>query len=180
MEEELRRRKEAVKPEVEVTAEERQLKAQIAALNHELHLAALKVGEMQTKNKGLKVKIESCRRDLEVCKYSVQGLTGDIMKAAREATTLNLTNCESSLATIQHKSVLEQVRSKSVAQRAKQSRRIQELLVTIHEGPATPTATFVTAYEEENKGPTRRMYDLVDPIPIQRALGRKWKDVLVI
>lgn len=178
MEEELRRRKEGVKPEVEVTAEERQLKVQIAAMSHELHLAALKVGEMQTKNKGLKAKIESCRKDLEVCKYSVQGLTGDISRAARDATTLNLTNCESSLATIQHRSVVEQVRSKSVAERVKQSRRIQELLVTIHDGPTSPTTTFVTAYEEDNRGPTRRMYDLVDPIPIQRALTRKWKDVL--
>ena len=180
MEEELRRRKEAVKPEVEITAEERQLKVQIAGLSHELHLAALKIGEMQTRNKALKGKIESCRRDLEVCKYSVQGLTSDIARAAREATTLNSTNCESSIVGIHHRTIVEQVRSKSVAERVKQSRRIQELLITIHDGPATPTTTFVTAYEEENKGLTRRMNDLVDPIPIQRALGRKWKDVLPI
>lgn len=180
MEEELKRRKEAAKPDTTVTEENRLLQTQIATLSHELHLAALKVGEIQTRNKTLRGKIEACRRDLEASKHAIQSLTGDIARTARTATVLNVNNCEGSLATIQHKNVLEQVRSKSVAERVKQTRRIQELVITLRDDTSPQTTTFLTAYEEENKRPTRRAFDLVDPIPIQRALGRKWKDVLLI
>lgn len=130
LEEEVKMRKDVIKHAVSSNnPEERRLRAQIAALEHQIHLVAASIAETQTVNSGLKARIDSFRREQHNYRHAIQTLGDDLnaLQLKKEATgneRLKLLKEDE----MQRKQ-LEQIRSKSAQQQYRQKVHIVELEV---------------------------------------------------
>lgn len=178
-EEELKRRKQASLGGT--TGDERRLKQKIAALSHELELVSTSISDTQTYNRSLRDQIEGYR--MEHCNYraAIKGFTEELEELTKTQWGKHTEYVKSSTSTTRLKTSMARLRSKSVNERAKQQARIQELAVIFTQEAVredlNAKSSFFRTLEDNFKSQIKRTVEMVDPIPIQNALLRKWKDV---
>lgn len=175
LEEELRRRKDALPTPDTAEGMERKLKLKVVALRHELHLAATMLAETQTNNRKLRKHIDAYRRDLTSLNTAISSYQSDFDHISHLALSTNTDICAGNASSLRCQTAAAKLRSKSVHDRLRQNRRLAELTAEVRLDQ-TNVSVFVTE-EKEVLTPVRRNIDLVDPIPIQRRLLRKWKEV---
>lgn len=175
LEEELRRRKDATPPPLTAAGEDRRLQLRVVALSHELHLATTALAETQTCNRRLKRHIDTCRQDLGTLNAAISSWKADLEQISYAAVKANANLCSANFSSLRCKTASAQLRSKSLQDRMKQSRRLAELTAEVREDQIH-SPTFLTS-PDDLPSPTRRNTDFADPLPIQRALLRKWHQV---
>ena len=176
LEEELRRRKDALPTAETAAAQERRVRLKVVALSHELHLVTTTLAETQTSNRSLKRQINTCRQDLSTLNAAIGSWQSTLEQVSYAAIRANADLCTANFSSLRCKTAAAQLRSKSLHERMKQSRRLAELAAEVREDQIQ-SPTFLTS-PDDLPSPTRRNTDLVDPLPIQRALLLKWHQVL--
>ena len=172
LEEELRRRKDATPPPGTTAAEDRRLQLRVVALSQELHLATTALAETQTCNRRLRRHIDTCRQDLGTLNAAISSWETDLEQVSYAAVKANADLCSANFSSLRCKTASVQLRSKSLQERKRQGRRLAELTAEVREDQVHSPA-FLTC-PDDLPSPSRRNTDLVDPLPIQRALLRKW------
>lgn len=156
--------------------EERKMKAQIANLEHQIHLVSHSTAETQTYNGVIKQKIEGHRRDEKNYRRAIESLTKDLnamqaRKGERVEERLKVVDQDAA-----QRRQLELIRSKSSHQQFRQRVQIQDLESAIRQDLVVRDE-FMKSLEANFKVSMLRALETLDPSPVQQALMSKWKNV---
>ena len=130
MEEQLRNRKDQTRRIVTAdNPEERRLRHQISALEHQIHLISSLTASTQTSNSALKSRIDSYRREHYTYKHAISTLTEDLRSVEVQCERQEDQRTKVLDETLTQQRKLEQLRSKSAQHQYRQRTRIVELTV---------------------------------------------------